>query len=89
MYKIIVTDTFSKEFRKRKKDGNFCKALEGKIKKLKENPEFVGKYLAGVLKGKKSTRILDKFRLVFRVDVDNSVVYLLGVDHRKYSYKNF
>ena len=37
-YETVITKTFSKEFKKHKKDGEFVNALDKKIQKLKENP---------------------------------------------------
>ena len=41
-YEIVITDTFSKEFKKYKKDTEFINALEKKIQRLKEDPQNVG-----------------------------------------------
>jgi len=57
-FKIISTETFSRQFKKHKKDGEFVKILSNKIKRLQEDPKNVGGYLSGKLHGCKSTRIL-------------------------------
>ncbi len=88
-YETAVTDTFSKEFKKHKKDGEFVNALDKKIQKLKENPQSVGGFLSGKLHGYKSTRIIRKFRLIFRIDEQERKVYLSAIDHRKSVYENF
>ena len=86
-WKLIVTDTFSKEFKKYKKNKSFIDALDKILEKLKERPEEIGGHLSGKLKGKKSTRILGKHRLVFKIDSKMQVVYLFAIDHRKSVYK--
>lgn len=88
-WKIIVTDTFSKEFKKYRKDKEFVNALDKKIKRLQENPENVGGFLSGNLHGYKSTRIVGKFRLIFKIIMDKQEVQLNAVDHRKFNYKRF
>ena len=88
-WEIAVTDTFSKEFKKHKKDKEFVNALDKKIQRLKEEPENVGGYLSGELHGYKSTRIIKKFRLIFRISNQENKVYLSSIDHRKTGYKNF
>ncbi len=89
VYEIIVTNTFSKEFKKHLKDGEFTNALEKKIEKLKENPDEIGGFLAGNLHGYKSTRIVRKFRLIFKINEEERKVYLSAIDHRKFVYKDF
>ena len=89
MWKVISTKTFSKQFKKCKKDSEFLKALDGKIKRLSENPEFIGGNLSGKLFGYKSTRILRKLRLIFKIDQDKKEVFLMAMDHRKFDYERF
>lgn len=89
LWKIIATKIFSKEFKKYKKNGNFVDALEKKIQRLKKNPVNIGGYLSGRLHGYKSTRIIRKLRLIFKIDEDRCSVSLVGIDHRKFNYKNF
>jgi len=83
--KIIWTKNFKKDLRKHRKDGQLLDALEKKIERLKEDPYSVGGYLSGQLHGYKSTRILGKYRLVFRIEDD--LVYLVALDHRKFDYE--
>jgi addiction module RelE/StbE family toxin len=89
VWRIISTETFSREFKKHKKDGEFVKALDNKIKRLQEDPENVGGYLSGKLHGYKSTRILKKLRLVFKIVYENNEIHLMGIDHRKFDYERF
>lgn len=53
VWKIIPTDTFSRDIKKHKKDSEFLNALDQKINRLQENPENVGGYLSGRLHGYK------------------------------------
>ena len=88
-FKVIATDTFSKEFKKFKRDAEFIKNLDNKIKRLEKDPENVGGYLSGKLHGFKSTRIIKKYRLVFKIIKENYEVHLMGIDHRKFDYDRF
>lgn len=88
-HEIVITGAFSKEFKKHKKDGEFAKALDNKIQRLKESPENVGGYLSGRLHGYKSTRIIKRFRLIFKIDGKEKKVYLISIDHRKSAYDDF
>lgn len=88
-WKIISTETFSKQFQKHKKDGEFVKALDNKIKRFQEDPENVGGYLSGKLHGYKSTRILKNLRLVFKIIHETHEVHLMAIDHRKFDYERF
>ena len=87
-WKVIVTDRFSGEFGKYKKNGAFVKALDKKIQKLKEDPHIGGELSKG-LHGLRSTRILGKFRLIFEIDEKSNKVYLKAIDHRRFDYKRF
>jgi len=89
VWKIISTDTFSKEFKKYKRDNEFVNALDKKLKRLKEDPFSVGGYLSGNLKRYKSTRIVRKLRLVFKIVKNGQEVWLIAIDHRKFDYKRF
>ena len=88
-YEIVVTDTLSKEFRKYEKDGEFVNALDKKVERLKENPNNVGGFLSGKLHGYKSTRIIRKFRLIFKIVERERKVNLCAIDHRKSAYIDF
>ncbi|MBT4135512.1 type II toxin-antitoxin system mRNA interferase toxin, RelE/StbE family [archaeon] len=87
MWKILSTDSFSKEFKKHKKDGEIVKALNNKIKHLKENPYF-GDRLSGNLHGYFSTRLVKNFRLIYKIIKENNEVRLSAIDHRKFKYGN-
>ena len=86
VYEIVITDTFSKEFKKHKKNSEFINALDKKLGRLKENPNNVGGFLSGKLHGYKSTRIIRKFRLIFKIAEQEKRVYLSAIDHRKFVY---
>ena len=88
-WKIISTETFSKQSKKYKKDKEFLNALDNKIKRLKENPEDIGGYLSGKLHGYKSTRIIRKLRLIFKILKEKHEVHLMAIDHRKFDYERF
>ena len=88
-WKVISTETFSRQFHKHEKNGEFVKILNNKIKRLQENPENVGGYLSGKLHGYKSTRILRKLRLVFKIIMKKQEVHLMAIDHRKFDYERF
>ena len=87
MYEIETTDTFTKEFKKHKKDGEFLNALDKKIQRLKDNPKDVGGELSGVLHGYKSTRIVKNFRLILKIIKEENKVRLSAIDHRKSAYE--
>ena len=89
IYEVIVTNTFSKEFKKHAKDGEFVNTLDKKIERLKIEPNSVGGFLSGKMHGYKSTRIVRKFRLIFKVIEQEKRVYLSAIDHRKSVYVNF
>ncbi len=89
LWQIEVTKTFSDELKKHKKDGELLNALDKKIQRLKENPENVGGNLGGRLHGYKSTRIIGKFRLIFKIGNVERKVYLCAIDHRKIIYDKF
>ncbi len=88
-WEISVTEEFSKQFKKHRKDGEFVKALDRKIERLKENPHSVGDRLSGNLHGYKSTRITGKLRLIFKIVLDKNEVQLTAIDHRKFDYDRF
>ena len=89
LWKVIVTETFSKTFKKYNKREEFLNALDKKLQRIKQNPYGVGGNLSGKLKGYKSTRIIRKLRLIFKINEKEYSVFLIGIDHRKFDYKNF
>lgn len=88
-WNIVITDAFSKAFKKYKKNQRVLNALDKKIERLKEAPHGVGGYLSGTLHGHKSTRLVKKMRLIFKIADEDKTVFLVGIDHRKFDYENF
>ncbi len=88
-WKIRPTKTFSQNLRKHAKNQAFLTALDKKVQRLREAPHAVGGHLSGKLHGFKSTRIVGKFRLLFRISEDEHAVYLEALDHRKSDYERF
>ena len=88
-WRIFQTTSFSASFGRFSKNRTFIDVLDKKIRRLREDPYSVGGNLAGRLHGKKATRIIGKFRIIFRIDESLRRVYLLAIDHRKFDYKRF
>lgn len=86
MWKVNRTDSFLKNLKKHKNNHKLLTALDKKIKNLKKDPVNIGGNLSGKLHGLKSTRLIKKFRLIFSVDEENKVVYLVAIDHREDIY---
>lgn len=79
---IKRTETFLPFLKPHRHNKQLLDALDNKIKHLMENPIAVGGELAGALHGKRSTRLIRKFRLIFSLDEEEQVVYLEAIDHR-------
>ncbi|GAB6284043.1 MAG: hypothetical protein STSR0009_02420 [Methanoregula sp.] len=84
---IRRTDTFLESFRQVKDNSKVVSELAKKIKRLQEEPLHVGSWLSGSLHGKKSTRIAKQYRLIFRPDEREHIVYLILIDHREHVYE--
>lgn len=84
---IERTDTFLKALKDYKKNGELFVALEKKLKRLQEDPHSVGGKLSGILHGWQSTRLIRKFRLLFKIDEKNQKVFLGAIDHRDNVYE--
>ena len=67
-WSLVRTDGFSSVFKKYGRDKAFVDALDKRIEKLRENPLSIGGFLSGDLHGFKATRIIKKFRLIFKID---------------------
>ena len=87
VWNIGSTKTFSQEVKRYRKNKEFLDALDKNIQRLKETPEDVGGYLSGRLHGYKSTRIIGKFRVLFKIVESAQMVYLVAIDHRKHDYE--
>ncbi|MCQ3921640.1 MAG: hypothetical protein DPW13_11890 [Planctomycetes bacterium] len=85
-WKLVRTATFLEHLKRFRRDGEFWKALDKKLTRLRQDPESVGGMLSGELHGKKSTRLLRTLRLIFRIDVQAHAVILEAIDHRKGVY---
>ena len=76
------TDTFVHFLKPLRHNHQLLDALDKKIKHLEEDPIALGGELAGALHGKRSTRLIRKFRLIFSINEEEKVVYLEAIDHR-------
>ena len=86
MWVVKRTDTFLFSLKAIRKNKNALDELDKKIKRLKEDPLHVGGWLSGELRGKRSTRITKKYRLIFTPNKKEKVVYLNWIDHREHAY---
>lgn len=86
-WEVEFTSKFRKTVEKHSQEKEFLKALEKKITRLKEDPHLTGKRLCGEMHGYWSTRIVSKFRLIFRIDEANETIFLEAIDHRKDVYE--
>ncbi len=87
VWSIERTDSFLDALKEFKKNSDLINALEKKLKRLEEDPLSVGGFLSGKLHGWHSTRLVGKFRLLFKVDKDRKVVFLGAIDHRSSVYE--
>ncbi|MDO9098113.1 MAG: hypothetical protein Q7U60_08330 [Candidatus Methanoperedens sp.] len=85
-WEVKRTATFLESLRTIRKNKEALFELDKKIKRLQEDPLHLGGWLSGELHGKKSTRILRKYRLIFTLNETEKVVYLNWIDHRKSAY---
>jgi len=83
---IKRTDTFLKSLSEVAKNKQVLKQLQKKIDRLRVDPLNLGGWLSGDLHGKKSTRLAQKYRLVFTPIRRKKVVYLNWIDHREDVY---
>ena len=82
LWTVKRTDPFLKDLKAYRKNYVLLQELDDKIKRLAEDPLVIGGELSGNFVGKKSTRLAGKFRLIFKIDEKEKVVYLLVLDHR-------
>jgi len=83
---IRRTATFLESFRRVSDNSKVIIELGRTIKRLQVDPLHVGGWLSGSLHGKKSTRIVKQYRLIFLPDEREHVVYLILIDHREHVY---
>jgi mRNA interferase RelE/StbE len=63
------------------------KSVKNKLKWLQENFERISYLpLRGELKGLFKLRVGD-YRIIYEIDWENGVIYILAIDHRKNIYK--
>ena len=84
---IERTETFLKHLKQQKKNHELLQQLIEKVHRLQEDPFAVGGELSGALHGKRSTRLAKNFRLIFQIDKERNVVYLIALDHRGEVYE--
>ncbi len=83
---IKRTDTFLKHLKKHKNNHELLNELDKKIQRMKEEPH-IGGCLSGALQGKRSTRLVAKYRLIFQIDEETLMVELVALDHRGEVYE--
>lgn len=76
-WELIRTDTFLKSLKSLRQNEDFLDELKKILLRLQEDPLHTGGWLSGSLKGKKSTRISGKYRLIFTPVESKQVVYLI------------
>ena len=85
-WEVKRTATFIESLRAIRKNQEALFELDKKMKRLQEDPLYLGGWLSGELHGKKSIRISRKYRLIFTLNETEKVVYLNWIDHRKSAY---
>jgi len=81
-YEIWVTKRFERDFRRLTKEMKV--RIDSAIEGLQENP-YLGKFLHGDLKGKRSLRI-GEYRVIYAVDEESKTIALIAAGHRKGAY---
>lgn len=85
-WELIRTETFLDSLRLLRHNKDVLSELQKRLSRLQEDPLHTGGWLSGSLKGKKSTRISGKFRLIFTPVESEQRVYLNLIDHRANVY---
>jgi len=86
-YDLIYTSTFRKQIERfKKKDKVLMEELRKKVEKLRDLP-YSGKPLKYRLSHHRSLRVKGKYRLVYKVDENESTVTLVAFGHRKEIYE--
>ena len=85
-WQVERTDAFLVALKDHKKNAELLRALDKKIQRLQEAPHSVGGKLSGELHGWQSTRLVRKFRLLFKIDEAQTKVFLGAIDHRDTAY---
>lgn len=82
-YKIEIT-ALALKLLSNIKDRREQQVISKRIEQLKYEPDLQGKPLSGVLKGYRSIRTLgQRYRIVYRVDREKTIVVIVGVGIRK------
>lgn len=84
-FDLIAANSFLKDVKSLRKNHGLLKQLDKKLQVLKEKADLTGKNLHGPLKGKKTIRIMGKFRIIF--EVKETKCFLLTLDHRGNVYE--
>ena len=85
-WELIRTDTFLESLKSLRQNKEFLAELQKRLLRLQEDPLHIGGWLSGSLKGKKSTRISGRYRLIFTPIEAEQIVYLNLIDHRSQVY---
>jgi len=84
-WNVKATKEFERSFRDlTKKDKQLRERIIKSIEKLKDNP-YLGKPLSRNLAGLRSLRV-GKYRVIYKIDEENKVIWLITVGHRKDVY---
>ncbi|MAF35232.1 hypothetical protein CMO91_05290 [Candidatus Woesearchaeota archaeon] len=86
MWDVHRTDTFLQTLKEHKKNAALLAVLDKKILRLIKDPHAVGGELSGKLHGWRSTRLVRKYRLLFKIDETAHRVTLGAIDHRESAY---
>ena len=86
-YELLYTSTFKKQIERfKKKDKALMVELMKKVEKLRDLP-YSGKPLKYRLSYHRSLRVKGKYRLIYIVDENESIVTLVAFGHRREIYE--
>lgn len=77
-WSVERTDSFIRSLKEHKRNAELLRALGNKFERLQHDPKAVGGKLSGELHTWRSTRLIRKFRLLFKIDETKQIVYLGG-----------
>lgn len=83
MYSLIISPRAQRGLKRIRE--LYEQEVQHSIEELKEDP-FAGKELADELIGKHSYRI-DVYRIIYKVNKKDKIIYILAADHRSIVYK--
>ncbi len=81
-YRILITDTCLSHIEKIS-DRKIQRTILDRIKKLAEEPDKQGKKLMKDLSGFRSVHAAGRYRVIFKIDRQTVVLYVLAVGIRK------